>query len=274
MNSWTYLCQKVIKSKRNISPWETAKTILTAGSKEERVIIAFVFNGRKRDNLDKVICFKFHIQERLRFHSLKGNKNTCDITEKSPSPPPTHESSGLPRGGAPRHNTVPELGDVSPRWRKGDLFSGSSLGLDPQLKRKVGNSVLWQWSRGWKLVGRSPYPHPGAQKPPSRRAAPACNLRGMSVYHWEVLEGFWEQGAGLPTLAGGWTPQPLLLQFHGLSIDHSAPRTMGCLQEHIPPCVTYSSFEATVELLRVLQNQLLALSSFWLQLLQYYPKSF
>lgn len=137
-------------------------------------------------------------------------------------------------GAAPRHNAVPELGDVSPRWRKGDLFSGSSLGLDPQLKRKVGNSVLWQWSRGWKLVGRSPYPHPGAQKPPSRRAAPACNLRGMSVYHWEVLEGFWEQGAGLPTLAGGWTPQPLLLQFHGLSIDHSAPRTMGCLQEHIP----------------------------------------
>lgn len=39
------------------------------GSKEERVVIAFIFNGRKRDDLHKVIRFKFHIQERLRFHS-------------------------------------------------------------------------------------------------------------------------------------------------------------------------------------------------------------
>ena len=65
---------------------QAGKTILTAGSEEERVIIAFIFNGRKRDNLYKVICFKFHIQERLRFHSLKGNKNTRDVTEKSPTP--------------------------------------------------------------------------------------------------------------------------------------------------------------------------------------------
>lgn len=33
------------------------------------MVIAFIFNGRERDNLYKVIRFKFHIQERLRFHS-------------------------------------------------------------------------------------------------------------------------------------------------------------------------------------------------------------
>ena len=34
-------------------------------------------------------------------------------------------------------------------------------------------------------------------------STPACNLRGVSVYHRDVLEGFWECAAGSPTWAGG-----------------------------------------------------------------------
>ena len=55
-----------------------------------------------------------------------------------------------------------------------------------------------------------------------------------------------------PPGQAGWSLQPLLLQFRRLSIDHSVPRTMARLQGCIPLQATYSSFEATVELLRVL----------------------
>lgn len=124
--------EKSLKA-REMSPHrkQAGKTILTAGSEEERVIIAFIFNGRKRDNLYKVICFKFHIQERLRFHALKGNKNTCDVTEKSPTPPPTCESSGLPwrshRHSSRAGGRVAGGEGGSPE----SFLSGPSLGLDP-----------------------------------------------------------------------------------------------------------------------------------------------
>lgn len=74
---------------------QAGKSILTPGSEEERVVIAFIFNGGERDNLDKVICFKFHIQERLRFHSLKGNKDTYSEEELSSPPPPTKDQPTL-----------------------------------------------------------------------------------------------------------------------------------------------------------------------------------
>lgn len=164
MNSWTYLCQKVIKSKRNISPWETAKTILTAGSKEERVIIAFVFNGRKRDNLDKVICFKFHIQERLRFHSLKGNKNTCDITEKSPSPPPTHESSGLPRGGGTQTQHSSRAGGCIPSVKEGRSLFWVKFGFGPSTEKEGGQFCSLAMKPGLKVGGEEPISTPGGTK--------------------------------------------------------------------------------------------------------------
>lgn len=45
--------------------------ILTSSSEEKWVIITFIFNGRKRNNLYKVICFKFQVYKRLRLHSLQ-----------------------------------------------------------------------------------------------------------------------------------------------------------------------------------------------------------
>lgn len=123
----------------------------------------------------------------------------------------------------------------------------------PLNEKEYGQHCLffWQWSRGCKLVGKSPHP---LLIPPSRMAAP------LQLVTWEVclsttgkcwrVSGRVEQ-AGPPGQAG-WSPQPLLLQFHRLSIDHSVPRTMARLQGCIPLHATYSSFEATVELLRVL----------------------
>lgn len=63
--------QLLKQDKSQVGP---GKAIPTSGSEEERVVIAFIFSGRERDNLDKVIRFEFHVQERLRFHSLKGNE--------------------------------------------------------------------------------------------------------------------------------------------------------------------------------------------------------
>lgn len=45
--------------------------ILTSSSEEKWVIITFIFNGRKRNNLYKVICFKLQVYKRLRLHSLQ-----------------------------------------------------------------------------------------------------------------------------------------------------------------------------------------------------------
>lgn len=66
----------VTQSRNDSIRRQAGKTILTSCPEEEGMVIAFIFNGRERDNLYKVIRFKFHIQERLRFHSLKGNKDT------------------------------------------------------------------------------------------------------------------------------------------------------------------------------------------------------
>lgn len=48
--------------------------ILTSSSEEERVVIAFIFKGRKGNNLYKVICFKLQIYKGLGFHSLQQDK--------------------------------------------------------------------------------------------------------------------------------------------------------------------------------------------------------
>lgn len=45
--------------------------ILTSSSEEKWVIITFIFNGRKRNNLYKVICFKLQIYKGLGLHSLQ-----------------------------------------------------------------------------------------------------------------------------------------------------------------------------------------------------------
>lgn len=48
--------------------------ILTSSSEEKWVIITFIFNRRKRNNLYKVICFKLQIYKGLGLHSLQKDK--------------------------------------------------------------------------------------------------------------------------------------------------------------------------------------------------------
>lgn len=55
--------------------WRGKCAILTSGSEEKWVIITFIFNGRKRNNLYKVICFKLQIYKGLGFHSLQKDKS-------------------------------------------------------------------------------------------------------------------------------------------------------------------------------------------------------
>lgn len=117
----------------------------------------------------------------------------------------------------------------------------------------MGTAVCSLAMKLWhKAGGEEPTSTPEGSKPPSRTAAPACNLRGVFVYHQEVLEGFWECRAGSPTLAGGVDPTvpspPVSQAFNG----PFSPQNNGVSSGAHSPRVTYSSFEATVELLRVL----------------------
>lgn len=153
------------------------------------------------------------------------------------------------------------------------LFSKPSLGLDPSLKMKIDDTVC-SLSRKLELVNTEPrrwwggaHKAPESTKPRSGMAAPACNLRDVFTRErcWRVSRGVWSRLAMLlrhprPPWQAGWTPQPLLLQFHRLQWTIQMPRQWRTSGAHSPR-VTYSPFEATVELLWVLQNQLLALSS-------------
>lgn len=239
VDSWIHFFEKSLESGA-VSPWEPGKqAILTTGSEEKRVVIAFIFNGRKRDNLHEVIRFKFHIQERLRFHSLKGNKNRHDIMKKSPTPPPTHQTF------SPPHTLFQTRG----------LFSG------PHLTEITDRQCCLLFGKGARLVdaepqswwGRAHIPLRAQSHLPGRVTREVCS-------QWEVLEGFSGRGAGVrccraisrPPWWEGWTPQPLLLHFHRHSIDHSDPQNNGVSSGAHSLRVTYSSFEATVELLWVL----------------------
>lgn len=139
------------------------------------MVIAFIFNGRKRDNLHEVIRFKFHIQERLRFHSLKGNKNRHDIVKKSPTPPPTHQTFSPPhtlfqtRGllSGPHLTEIKDrqccllfgkgarLVDVEPQswWGRAHILLRAQSHLPGRVTREVclpvrgAGGILWAWSR-------------------------------------------------------------------------------------------------------------------------------
>lgn len=86
--------------------------------------------------------------------------------------------------------------------------------------------------------------------PPSRMAAP------LQLVNSEVClsttgnaGGSRRGGAGWPTWAGGWSPQPLLLQFHRLLNRPFSPQNNGTSSGAFPACDFTALLEATVELL-------------------------
>jgi hypothetical protein len=191
------------------------------------MVIAFIFNGRERDNLYKVIRLKFHIQERLRFHSLKGNKDTHGVEN---CPPHHLQKTRTPHC---HWDIIPGPGKAQESRKPGPL-DGLSLGFKSQMLQK--ESAVSSWigkprhistePGSWRELGVSP------QSSPEHTSWCFSVTREVRL---PVLSGCVTGSAASHSRPPWLDPRapPPLLQFQTFNWPFK-PQRQWCLREHAP----------------------------------------